>query len=133
MNERGRFTRVAPVLSDVSTAFEMETRKLAQAADRILRKHGRGIIGKQLASRRLADIMIDLFVFAAVLSRVTTGLEQKGEAAMEKELAIVRAFAFQARTRIQLNFDHIDENEDELVKALSDHAVASEGYPWDIL
>ncbi len=132
-NERGRFTSVPTPLTEIAATFEAATRELAQAADRILRKHGRGIIGKQLASRRLADIMIDLFVFASVLSRVSTGIEQQGEAAMEKEIAILRAFAFQARDRIQLNFAHIDNNEDELVKALSDHAVASEGYPWDIL
>jgi len=132
-NESGRFTRVPVALAEVAATFEHATRELAQAVDRILRKHGRGIIGKQLASKRLADIMIDLFVFAAVLSRVSTGLEQKGEAAMDKELAILRAFAFQAKTRIQLNFDRIDDNEDELIKGLSDHAIASEGYPWDVI
>ena len=35
------------------------------ATDRILRKHGRAIIDKQFATRRLADIMIDLFVLAS--------------------------------------------------------------------
>jgi alkylation response protein AidB-like acyl-CoA dehydrogenase len=132
-NERGRFTRVAPALAEVATTFEHATRELAQAADRILRKHGRGIIGKQFASRRLADIMIDLFVFASVLSRVSSQLEQQPETALEREVAIVRAFAFQAKQRIRLNFDRIDDNDDELVKALSDHVVASEGYTWDVI
>ena len=40
--------------------FEEATRDLAQATDKILRKHGKGIIGKQFASHRLAQIMISL-------------------------------------------------------------------------
>ena len=35
---------------------------------RILRKHGKGIVSKQLASKRLAEIMIDLFVLGRVES-----------------------------------------------------------------
>jgi acyl-CoA dehydrogenase family protein 9 len=131
--EKGKFTRVHPELQPVAVLFEEAGTELAQAADRILRKHGREIIGKQFASRRLADIMIDLFVFAAVLSRVSTQLQQKPAAELTKELAIVRAFAGQASRRIQANFDRIDDNDDELIKALSDHAVEQEGYPWDVL
>ena len=98
-----------------------------------MRKHGRGIIGKQFASRRLADIMIDLFVFASVMSRVSTQLALKPAAELDKELAIVRTFAGQAMRRIQANFDRIDDNDDELIKTLADHAVASEGYTWDVI
>ena len=54
--------------------------------DRLLRKHGKGIIGKQFATRRLADVMIDLFVLAAVLSRVTASIEKRGA---EKAVALL--------------------------------------------
>ena len=128
-----RRQKLPPELASVAAVFEEATTELAQAADKILRKHGRGIIGKQFASKRLADIMIDLFVFAAVLSRVSTELQKRPASELEKELAIVRAFAFQASHRIQTNFEHIDENEDDDIKALADHAVASEGYPWDVI
>jgi acyl-CoA dehydrogenase family protein 9 len=131
--EKGKFTRVHPELASVSATFEAAVTELAQAADAILRKHGRGIIGKQFASRRLADIMIDLFVFASVLSRVSTALQQKPAAELDKELAIVRAFAGQTMRRIHANFERIDDNDDELIKTLADHAVASEGYTWDVI
>jgi acyl-CoA dehydrogenase family protein 9 len=108
-------------------------RELAQGADRILRKHGRAIIDKQLATRRLADIMIDLFVMAAMLSRVSTGMSRHGVQAVERETAILRSFAGQARTRIHRNFARIDDNEDELIKTLGDFAVEREGYPWDVI
>jgi alkylation response protein AidB-like acyl-CoA dehydrogenase len=131
--EKGKFTQLHPVLAAEAATFEESSTQLAQAVDRILRKHGRNIIGKQFASRRLADIMIDLFVFASVLSRVNSALGARPASELEKELGIARAFGYQAKLRIQANFAAIDENEDEIIKSLADHAVASEGYTWDIL
>jgi acyl-CoA dehydrogenase family protein 9 len=133
LSQATRLTGVPEPLRDVSAIFEEATRQLAQGADRILRKHGRAIIDKQLATRRLADIMIDLFVLSAMLSRVGTAVQKDGLAAREKEVAILRSFAGQARTRIGRNFARIDDNEDELIKALGDFAVEREGYPWDVL
>jgi hypothetical protein len=77
--------------------------------------------------------MIDLFVLSAVLSRVTTRLAAGAGKDVDKELMIARAFAAQARVRMDQNFARIDDNDDELVKALADHAVANEGYGWDVL
>jgi alkylation response protein AidB-like acyl-CoA dehydrogenase len=130
---KGKFANVPESLRDVANTFEEATRELAQAADRILRKHGRAIIGKQLASRRLADIMIDMFVLAAVLSRVGSALAQKGPAAVEQELTVLRTFSHQAKARIDRQFGRIDQNEDELIKTLADFAVEREGYPWDVI
>lgn len=130
---KSRLAAVPEPLRDVAEIFEDAVRELAQAADRILRKHGRAIIGKQLASRRLADIMIDLFVLAAILSRVSGVVTKHGLSSADKEVGILRAFAAQAKERIDRSFLHIDQNEDELIKALADHAVQREGYPWDIL
>ena len=56
------FTRLDPSLKVPQAVFEDCTRDLATATDRILRKHGRTIIDKQFATRRLGDIMIDLWV-----------------------------------------------------------------------
>jgi acyl-CoA dehydrogenase family member 9 len=130
---KAKLSGVPEPLRDVANTFEESTRELAQGADRILRKHGRAIIGKQLATRRLADIMIDLFVLGAMLSRVGTAMSRQGVQAVEKETAILRSYAGQAKTRIHRNFARIDDNEDELIKTLGDYAVEREGYPWDVL
>ena len=111
--------------------FEAATRKLATAVDRVLRKHGRGIIGKQFASRRLADILIDLFVLASVISRVATSVRDNGAEAAARELEILSVFAHQAHERVDANLARIDDNVDEAVKSLADHAVEVEGYSWD--
>ncbi len=122
------FPGLRPELGATGEAFVEATRKLATATDRLLRKHGRGIIGKQFASKRLSDIMMDLFVLASVMSRVNTALEQ-GPA--ERELEILHVFSRQALRRIEGNFARIDDNEDESIKSLAVHALEQEDFAWD--
>ncbi len=125
------FVGVVPELSAQVTAFEGATRQLASAVDRVLRKHGKNIIGKQFASRRLADAMIDLFVLAAVISRVSTAISTHGAAAVGTEIEILRVFSGQALARVQTNFARIDDNDDEWVKSIADHALEAGRFSWD--
>jgi alkylation response protein AidB-like acyl-CoA dehydrogenase len=127
------FTRLDPALKGPQAVFEDCTRDLAAATDRILRKHGRAIIDKQFATRRLADIMIDLFVLACVLSRVDASIRRSGVAGAAREIEIATAFAGQARRRVKHTVTEIDDNQDEQVKALADLAFETERYGWDIL
>ncbi len=125
------FTQAHPRLKEQTAIFEDGVRDLATAADRILRKHGKGIIGKQFATKRLADIMIDLFALAAVISRVSTAIYEKGEIVAEKEIEILTVFAGQVRRRTKSNFGKIDDNDDELIKSLANHALDHEKFIWD--
>ena len=131
--ERGAFTRLSPALKAEGEAFEAHTRELATAADRILRKHGKRIADMQFATRRLADIMIDLFVLACVLSRVDGSVRRLGEEGAAKELEILRVFEGQVQRRVRSNYGKIDDNDDELIKSLADHAFAEERFSWDNL
>ncbi|MCC6806110.1 MAG: acyl-CoA dehydrogenase family protein [Deltaproteobacteria bacterium] len=129
--EKSRFTKLAPPLRPHAQKFEDETRDLAAAADRILRKHGRAIIDKQFATKRLADIMIDLFVHACTISRVNGIVESQGVEKSQKELEILQVLTGQVSRRVRSNFGKIDDNDDELIKSLADHAFEREGYGWD--
>jgi alkylation response protein AidB-like acyl-CoA dehydrogenase len=113
--------------------FEDLARDLAAMADRLLRKHGKNIIGKQFATRRLADVMIDLWVLACVLSRVTAAIEFKGADEAAEEIHIAQVLAGQVRGRARRNFRKIDSNDDELVKGLAEAAYERGGYGWDVL
>jgi len=113
--------------------FEDLVRSLAAMADRLLRKHGKDIVGKQFATRRLADVMIDLFVLACVISRVSSALEKKGTEGAQQELQIARVFAGQVQWCASSNFRKIDENDDELIQSLAKHAYERGGYSWDVL
>ncbi len=130
---KGTFTRLDPLLKPQAEIFEEGVRDLARAADRILKKHGKNIIGKQFATKRLADIMIDLFVLSAVLSRVDSSIKEKGAVEAKKELEILEVFSGQVRRRTKSNFNKIDENDDELIKSLADHAFENERYAWDTI
>jgi acyl-CoA dehydrogenase family member 9 len=127
------FTRLDPVLKTAQVIFEDGTRDLASATDRILRKHGRSIIDKQFATKRLSDIMIDLFVLACVLSRVDASLRSQGQAGAAREIDILNAFAGQVRRRVRNTVAEIDDNQDELIKELADGAFESESFSWDTL
>ena len=122
---------LVPSLTGVAAMFEEQTRDLATATDRILRKHGRKIIEKQFATRRLADIMIDLFGLACTLSRVSSSLAEKGTEGAAREIEILKVFANQTERRVRHNFGLIDINDDEMIKSLADHAFSQEKFSWD--
>ena len=101
--------------------------------DRLLRKHGKNIIGKQFASYRLAEIMIDLFVMACTISRVQASIDKNGLEAARTEIDILHAFSRSANVRIKHNFRRIDNNDDEMLKNLADQAFEAEGFRWDTI
>jgi acyl-CoA dehydrogenase family protein 9 len=131
--DKGSFKKINPIIKEYSTSFEEMTKDLAAATDRILRKHGKNIIGKQFATKRLADIMIDLFVLSCVISRVNTSIQDNGAEKAAKEIEILKVFAGQVRRRVKSNFGKIDNNDDELIKSLADHAFELEGFAWDTI
>src|SRR5690606_31146146 len=131
--EKYRFSKLNPLLRQQASVFEDATRDLAAATDRLLRKHGRKIIERQFATKRLADIMIDLFVLASVLSRVHSAIEAQGEKKAARELEIATAFASQVRRRVRVNIDEIDDNADEEIKGLADYTFTVEKYVWDVI
>ena len=120
-------------IRSAANIFEESVRDLALAADRIIRKHKKAIIGKQFATKRLADIMIDLFVLACVISRVDSSVKEHGTEKTAKEIEILEVFSGQVRRRTKSNFGKIDDNDDELIKSLADHALENEKYVWDNL
>ena len=128
---RSIMTQAHPALKPYTTLFEENTLKLAAAVDRVLRKHGKEIIHKQFATRRIGDIMIDMFVLSCVISRVTASLTEKGPGKSARELEILEVFAGQARRRMRLHFNKIDQNDDELIKSIADHAFEEGKFIWD--
>ncbi|MGE4232961.1 MAG: acyl-CoA dehydrogenase family protein [Bacteriovoracia bacterium] len=128
---KSSFTKLHDSVKEYAAVFESATKDLAWAADRILRKHGKNIIGKQFATKRLADIMIDMFSLASVLSRVSTKIQEEGVDSATRELEILKIFSGQVQRRIKGNFSKIDNNDDEQIKSISDFTVEKEGYVWD--
>jgi len=130
---RAQITMAHPLLKTYCQQYEQHVMDLTSMADRLLRKHGKEIIEKQFAMKRLGNIMIDMFALIAVISRVSQALEENGQEKCKKELDILQVFAGQCRGRIKRNYSKIDSNDDEIIKSLSDHAVENEAYTWDNL
>jgi acyl-CoA dehydrogenase family member 9 len=128
---KGKWTLLHPSLGEDAERFEDGTRQLALAADKVLRRHGKKIVGQQLVTRRLADAMIDLFALGAMLARISTRIEDHGEAAAAVEKEILRAFSRQAQRRIEAGLGGIDASEDASVLAVASHVLEAGRYEWD--
>jgi acyl-CoA dehydrogenase family member 9 len=130
---KGRWTLLSPQVAEEAAVFEAAARELAIATDRLLRKHGKRIVDAQLPTRRLADVMIDLFTLGALLARVSTRIEDRGEAAAAMEREILRVFAGQAKRRMAGSFAAMEENEDAGVEKIATHVLEAGRYTWDNL
>ena len=131
--EKGRFVRLHPALRDQANVIEDGTREVALAAERTLRRFGKKIIGQQFNTRRLADVLIDLFALSCVVARVHTAIEDQGAERAARQMEIARALGHQVRCRVCYNLERLDDNADALLKALADDAFEAEKYRWDNL
>jgi alkylation response protein AidB-like acyl-CoA dehydrogenase len=137
----GQFTPLGrPTFKGVHAALSAEARiceqgvaHFSQAVEGVLRRYGKGIIGQQLVSKRLADVATDLFVGMCVLSRVSSMIVEKGEEATVDERRMARIFIYEARTRVAANLKGLHRNADEDSVALAQSMFARGVFPWDVL
>jgi hypothetical protein len=107
--------------------------KLGQSVETLLKRHGKGIIGEQLSTKRVADACVDLFVGLCVLSRVSAMITERGETQCATEIAMVKVYAQFARTRIANSLRALSKNEDRALLSLADSVIGKGSYTWDIL
>ena len=130
---RERLTRAHPVLAREAVLFEEYTGLLAKNVDKILRRHGKNIAEMQYAQKRAADVAIDLYAIAAVLSRTTRAIERRGEEGARREIDLTTVFVSSAKKRLADNCAAFDENDDELRKAIATKTCSDGGYPLDVI
>lgn len=128
---RERVDRVHPVLRKESVIFEESVTALARETMRVLRKHGKDIAEKQFVQKRLAEVAMDLYGLAAVLSRTTKIVEQRGEDGARRELDLAAGFAIIAQERLRGRLDRMEREDDELLKQIAESAYESGGYRLD--
>ena len=51
----------------------------------------------------------------------------------ERQHPALEVLTGQVRRRVRSHFAKIDDNDDELIKSLANHALDAEGYTWDNL
>ncbi|MEZ4755037.1 MAG: acyl-CoA dehydrogenase family protein [Bdellovibrionota bacterium] len=130
---RDKIESVPPELQELARILEEYTLELAKAVETTLKRHGKEIIGKQFASKRIADTVIDLFVSLCVLSRVSSSVKEKGAEKAKFEIKIANMFIQSAKRRMNQNLRRIERNEDGDWKSLANHIFEKGEYPWDLL
>jgi alkylation response protein AidB-like acyl-CoA dehydrogenase len=83
--------------------FEKHVAELRAATDRAIMRHRREIIDRQLVLERLANMAIELFATACVISRTQSLLDEKGEEAAERELSLCDLFCVESGLRFRAN------------------------------
>jgi acyl-CoA dehydrogenase family protein 9 len=127
-------TKAHPALKKMAGMLEEYAVEFSTQVEVLIRRHGKAIHQRQFAQKRIADIAIDFYAMACVLSRVTDALNRKGGPdKCTLELSIAEAFFNRANRRIRGNFKAIDRNDDDAMKTIANQAYELGGYPFDTL
>jgi hypothetical protein len=83
---RDRLTMVGDLFKDEALMVEDQVALFASAVENLLRRHGRDIVNREFAQKRIANAAIDLYSIFATLSRVTDSIRRNGEDACAEEV-----------------------------------------------
>jgi acyl-CoA dehydrogenase family member 9 len=122
---------VAPPLRPLADNYVTYATRLARVADESLRRHGKRIADDQALQKRIADLLIDLFVGLCVVSRADA-IGKADPASAKQVHAIAAVFTRQARQRMSRNLRRITDNDDDAVEAIAVQAL-ERGYSWDVI
>jgi alkylation response protein AidB-like acyl-CoA dehydrogenase len=97
------------------------THQFACEVGRLLRTHREGILDMQLIQERIAWCAIDLYVSAAVLSKLQMMLEWSGgNGTQTRELLIGKRFCHHAAQRIESRLHSLHHNQDSEILSVAD-------------
>jgi len=125
-----RLTRIAPSLAAQGELVAKYSRAASGAVETLLRKYGKGVIGKEYHQERLANVAIDLYACLAVLSRATAAIAARGAEGSADEVRVAKAFVEGAKYRIVAQLKEMDKNRDAEQTAISEAAYAATGYAF---
>ncbi len=127
-----RLSETHNLLAKEVRIFEECAKEVHLKAEKCLTKYRKDILNQEFILERIADMAIDLYAMAAILSRLDTSLKEKDAARIEQQLIIGRAFCDEAWKRIRRNSQHLDVNIDPLRKKIALAAYDADGYFHDL-
>lgn len=127
-----RLTGVHIALTEQVSKFEEYAKQLHLAVEKVLAKHRKKIIHQEFLLHRIADMAIDLFAMAAVISRLDAMLAEMGERKVQRELTIGKTFCEEAWRRIRRNSRQIDRNIDSWRRQIAANTYESNRYDFDL-
>src|SRR5581483_8387482 len=125
-----RIAAAHPELSHLADAVSDQVKDLRGITESLLREHKRDIVERQLAQKRLADSIADIYAQIAVLSRVTRIFEDQGVEPSGQERYIAETFCTRAAGRVRARLDQISHNDDERMSAIAKLAYKRGAYGY---
>jgi acyl-CoA dehydrogenase family protein 9 len=125
-----RISRAHPELSSQADSVGDQVKRLRDVTEGLLRKHGKGIVERQFQQKRLSDAISDIFAQVALISRVTSILEDQGADVSGQEIYIADTFCTRAAGRVRRAFDQIEDNDDQRMVAIAKLALKRGEYGY---
>jgi acyl-CoA dehydrogenase family protein 9 len=125
-----RVTRAHEELSSLAAPVGDQVARLRSVSEGLLRKHGKGIMERQFAQKRLADAVADIYGQIAVLSRVTAIFDEHGVEPSGQERYIAETFCTRAARRVDSVLDQVEHNDDERMVAIAKLAYKRGAYGY---
>jgi acyl-CoA dehydrogenase family protein 9 len=114
-----RVTKAHDAIDSLAEPVGEQVKRLRSVTEGLLREHKREVVERQFQQKRLADAVSDIYAQVAVLSRVTSHLDEHGVEPSGQELYIAETFCERAASRVDLSLDQIESNDDERMVAIA--------------
>ncbi|MGH2865358.1 MAG: acyl-CoA dehydrogenase family protein [Solirubrobacteraceae bacterium] len=129
-----RLTRTHGQLAGLADPVGEQVKRLRQAGEGLLRRYGPTVSEHGMQHKRLAAALADIYSQVAVLSRVTSILDEPGpETSAAQERQIAETFCARAARRVNLALDDIERNDDERTQSIADLAYDRGAYGYALL
>lgn len=127
--------KVHPELKEQAEKFSSLLGGFAIAVEDSLIKYGKNIIDNELPQGRLADMVIELYIMIATMSRTTAILNGTKASAEQKEqaLRLTKYICKDSSRKVKRNIKAMAKNNDKSVAKISEAVVKAGGYGFDII
>jgi alkylation response protein AidB-like acyl-CoA dehydrogenase len=107
-------TRIHPRLAGHKSYFEKHVAELKGATDRMIFRHRTAIVERQFVLERLANMAVELYATACVISRTQSLIEEHGLEASEREIQLCDLFCVESGHRFRSNRIALEGREEEV-------------------
>jgi acyl-CoA dehydrogenase family protein 9 len=123
-----RLSRAHPELEKLAEPISGQVKRLRKVGERLLRKHGKEVAERQGQLKRLTNAVSDIYAQIAVLSRVSDVITGSRPPAAGEERDIAESFVSRAARRVDRWLDQTEENDDDRMHAIAQHAYKRGSY-----
>lgn len=128
-------TKAHPELKEQAEKFSSMLGKFAIAVEDTLIKYGKNIVENEMPQGRLADMVIELYVMLAVISRTTAILNSSKPSQEEKDhvLRMTKYICKDSRRKFKRHYTNMTKNSDKTIAKISESVIKNGGYGLDII